>query len=92
MHLLFYGKEQTKVLHYKRVEELLLEQSRKVDTCVLMPDQILTTLPYQQGAIFDHPNSAASILSFIETYSIQTHELLEPDPSKYKTFNEFFYR
>jgi phosphatidylserine decarboxylase len=26
------------------------------------------------------------------TYSLQTDELLEPDISKYKTFNEFFYR
>jgi len=33
-----------------------------------------------------------SIPSFIETYSIQTEELLEPDISKYKNFNEFFSR
>jgi len=46
----------------------------------------------KQGKIFDDPKSANSIPSFIETYSIQTEELLEPDVSKYKNFNEFFFR
>lgn len=33
-----------------------------------------------------------NIPSFIETYSIALNELLEPDPTKYPTMNEFFYR
>lgn len=33
-----------------------------------------------------------NIPSFIETYGIQLDDLLEPDISKYKCFNEFFYR
>ncbi|PPR03223.1 hypothetical protein CVT26_008071 [Gymnopilus dilepis] len=74
MHLLFYGKEQVRILGNKRVDELLREQSIK------------------QGKIFDDPKSVQSIPSFIETYSIQTEELLEPDISKYRNFNEFFYR
>jgi phosphatidylserine decarboxylase len=74
MHLLFYGKEQVKLLGNKEVEELLREQSVK------------------QGRIFDDLKSAEAIPSFIDTYSIQTSELLEPDISKYPTFNQFFYR
>ncbi|PPQ97431.1 hypothetical protein CVT26_006778 [Gymnopilus dilepis] len=74
MHLLFYGKEQRKLLSSKRIYEILEEQSIK------------------QGKIFDSPKSAKSIPSFISTYNIPTDELLEPDISKYRTFNEFFYR
>lgn len=32
------------------------------------------------------------INEFIETYEIEMGDLLEPDPAKYKSFNEFFYR
>jgi phosphatidylserine decarboxylase len=32
------------------------------------------------------------IKSFIETYQIDTSELLEPDPIKYPSMNEFFFR
>ncbi|KAF9475217.1 hypothetical protein BDN70DRAFT_908230 [Pholiota conissans] len=74
MHLLFYGKEQIKLLNNRRVEELLREES------------------IRQGAIYDDPKSVNSIPYFIDTYTIPTDELLEPDITKYKTFNEFFYR
>ncbi|KAH8110282.1 phosphatidylserine decarboxylase-domain-containing protein [Phellopilus nigrolimitatus] len=74
MHLLFYGKEQRKLLEGGKLENMLREQSLK------------------QGAIYDSPESAHSIPSFVETYKINTAELLEPDLSKYRTFNEFFYR
>ncbi|KAJ3503090.1 hypothetical protein NLJ89_g8589 [Agrocybe chaxingu] len=74
MHLLFYGKEEIKVLGNRRVEELLREQSIK------------------QGKIYDDPKSVHSIPSFVETYSIQLDELLEPDVGKYGCFNEFFFR
>lgn len=33
-----------------------------------------------------------NIPSFIETYGIQLDELVEPDVTKYKCFNDFFYR
>ncbi|KAF7370638.1 hypothetical protein MSAN_00696800 [Mycena sanguinolenta] len=74
MHLLFYGREQVKILQSHTVESLLKEQSIK------------------EGKHFDSPESAANIPSFINTYSLDTSELLEPDVSKYKTFNEFFFR
>ncbi|KAJ7876782.1 phosphatidylserine decarboxylase-domain-containing protein [Mycena leptocephala] len=74
MHLLFYGREQIKVLHSHTVESLLQEQSIK------------------EGKLYDSPESAASIPSFVTTYSLDTSELLEPDVKKYKTFNEFFSR
>jgi len=74
MHLLFYGKEQVKLLGNARVEEVLKDQSVK------------------EGAIYDNPESVKNIPSFVETYSIQLDELLLPDISSYKTFNEFFYR
>lgn len=47
---------------------------------------------YQEGEIYDSPGSTKSISSFIETYSIQLDELLNPDIESYRTFNEFFYR
>ncbi|KAJ6607469.1 phosphatidylserine decarboxylase-domain-containing protein [Mycena sp. CBHHK59/15] len=74
MHLLFYGREQIKVLKSQTIEHLLMEQSIK------------------QGKVYDSPESTASIPSFISTYSLDTKELLEPDITKYRTFNEFFYR
>ncbi|KAJ7449678.1 phosphatidylserine decarboxylase-domain-containing protein [Mycena latifolia] len=74
MHLLFYGTEQVKLLHWENVEKLLKEQSIK------------------EGEHYDSPASTVSIPSFIATYSLDTSELLEPDITKYKTFNEFFFR
>jgi phosphatidylserine decarboxylase len=53
---------------------------------------VLADLTERQGKTYDSPESVESIPSFIETYSIQTAELLNPDLSSYKTFNEFFYR
>jgi len=55
-------------------------------------EKTLKQLSIRQGKIYDDPESVESIPSFMETYSIQTDELLEPDISRYKTFNEFFYR
>ncbi|KJA28093.1 hypothetical protein HYPSUDRAFT_62487 [Hypholoma sublateritium FD-334 SS-4] len=74
MHLLFYGKEQIKLLGNKHVDELLREESVK------------------QGAIYDDPKSAAAIPHFVQAYSIQIDELLESDITKYRNFNEFFFR
>ncbi|KAF9122921.1 hypothetical protein BGW39_009398 [Mortierella sp. 14UC] len=45
-----------------------------------------------QGKHFDDPASVRHIAPFIKTYKLDLTELLEPDASKYMTFNEFFYR
>ncbi|KAF9899512.1 hypothetical protein EC991_008781 [Linnemannia zychae] len=45
-----------------------------------------------QGRNFDAPESVHQIQHFIKTYKLDLSELLEPDVSKYKNFNEFFYR
>ncbi|KAH9828557.1 phosphatidylserine decarboxylase-domain-containing protein, partial [Rhodofomes roseus] len=55
-------------------------------------ESILEELSVRQGRIYDSPESVKSIPSFIETYTIALDELLEPDPTKYPTMNEFFYR
>lgn len=46
----------------------------------------------KQGKIYDSPESAESISSFVKTYDLKTDELLEPDLTKYKCFNDFFSR
>lgn len=76
MHLLFYGREQVKLLEGNRhIETLLMEQSKR------------------EGQIYDSPESRSHIPSFINTYKIDTNELLYPPESPaYKNFNEFFYR
>ena len=76
MHALYYGSEQEKALHWKRTQELLGQQSRKM------------------GAEYDKPESKDHIPAFIESFQLQSGlvELKEPDPTKYKTFNEFFAR
>ncbi|KAF7798967.1 hypothetical protein EIP86_010196 [Pleurotus ostreatoroseus] len=55
-------------------------------------ESVLKDLSIHQGKIYDSPESVKNIPSFIETYKIQVDELLEPDITKYKTFNDFFYR
>ncbi|KAI0915368.1 hypothetical protein AcV5_003859 [Taiwanofungus camphoratus] len=55
-------------------------------------EAILKDVSIRQGKIYDSPESVKSIPSFIETYSIQLDELLEPDLHSYKCFNEFFFR
>jgi len=45
-----------------------------------------------KGRYDDSPESAKDIADFVKTYKLSTSELAEPDISKYKTFNEFFYR
>ncbi|KAI5895059.1 uncharacterized protein SCHCODRAFT_02618486 [Schizophyllum commune H4-8] len=46
----------------------------------------------KQGQTYDSPASTHAIPGFIQTYKIDTGELLEQDLSKYGCFNEFFYR
>lgn len=45
-----------------------------------------------QGKHFDDPASVSHINPFIKTYKLDLTELLEEDVTKYRTFNEFFYR
>ena len=76
MHLLYYGSEQQKLLHSKRALELLEEQSVKM------------------GRQYDDPSSVEHIRPFIESFDLQgsLKEMVEPDPTKYATFNDFFAR
>ncbi|QRW19661.1 phosphatidylserine decarboxylase family protein [Rhizoctonia solani] len=78
MHLLFNQSylSQT-LLGEKRVDKLLKDQS------------------FKQGQIYDREDPAIvqpHIQSFVETYEIDTSQLLQPDLNAYKTFNEFFAR
>ena len=76
MHLLYYGSEQEKMLHWSRTVELLKEQSEKM------------------GKEYDSPESKAHIQPFIDSFELQDSmsEMVQPDPTKYDTFNEFFAR
>lgn len=76
MHLLYYGSEQEKALHWKRTLELLRDQSEKM------------------GKEYDSPGSVAHIQPFIQSFDLQSSlvEMVQPDPTKYATFNEFFAR
>ncbi|KAJ4390114.1 hypothetical protein N0V93_007587 [Gnomoniopsis smithogilvyi] len=76
MHLLYYGSEQERLLEWSKTKQLLKEQSEKM------------------GREYDDPKSVDHILPFIESFDLQDSlvQLKEPDPAKYKTFNEFFGR
>jgi phosphatidylserine decarboxylase len=76
MHALYYGSQQEKALQWKRTVKLLEEQSRKM------------------GRQYDDPASVDHIVPFIESFNLQESmsEMKEPNPSKYKNFNEFFSR
>ncbi|GAA5990461.1 hypothetical protein JCM10908_007382 [Rhodotorula pacifica] len=67
------------------------EQAKLLGTARV--DEMLKAQSVKQGIAFDSPAHAlAHIKSFIQTYQIDTSLLLEPDITKYRTFNEFFYR
>ncbi|KAM5545233.1 hypothetical protein V8D89_001344 [Ganoderma adspersum] len=55
-------------------------------------ESILKDLSLRQGKVYDSPESVKSIPSFIQTYTISLDELEQPDITKYKCFNDFFYR
>lgn len=76
MHLLYYGSEQEKLLHNQYVLGLLKSQSEKI------------------GAEYDAPESVAHIQPFIDSFELgpSMQEMIEPDPTKYPTFNAFFAR
>lgn len=76
MHLLYYGSEQEKALHWQRTLALLKEESDKM------------------GKEYDSPDSKAHIQPFIDSFDLgpTLPEMVEPDPTKYPTFNAFFSR
>ncbi|KAJ3730022.1 phosphatidylserine decarboxylase-domain-containing protein [Lentinula guzmanii] len=55
-------------------------------------EHLLQEQSIKQGTIYNSPESAKSIPSFVQTYSLDITELLEPDLTKYGCFNEFFFR
>lgn len=76
MHLLYYGSRQERLLEMKKTQEALKEQSLKM------------------GKQYDSPESVTHIQPFIDSFGLQNSmkEMVESDPKKYKTFNEFFAR
>ncbi|KAF9106434.1 hypothetical protein BGX27_009174 [Mortierella sp. AM989] len=53
---------------------------------------LFSTESINQGKHFDAPESVAQIDQFIKTYKLDISDLLQPDITQYKSFNEFFYR
>ena len=76
MHLLYYGSEQEKALHWRKTLELLKAQSEKMGREYDAPESKAHILPFIES------------FQLQETLS----ELKKPDPSTYATFNEFFAR
>jgi phosphatidylserine decarboxylase len=76
MHFLYYGAGQEAMLQWKSVQDMLKYRSE------------------QMGAAYDAPLSKVHIKEFIKTFELQDSlkDLLQPDPEKYATFNEFFAR
>lgn len=76
MHMLYYGSEQEKALHWKRTLELLKNQSEKMGKEYDSPGSTAHIQPFIES--FNLQNSLA--------------EMVKPDPASYSTFNEFFGR
>lgn len=76
MHALYYGSEQEKALQWKKTVALLKAQSEKM------------------GKSYDDPSSVEHIAPFITSFNLQESmkDMVQPDPTKYKTFNDFFAR
>ena len=76
MHLLYYGSEQEKALHWKKTLALLKEQSEKMGREYDAPESRAHIEPFIDS------------FNLKDTLS----EMKEPDPNKYATFNDFFAR
>ncbi|TVY65582.1 Phosphatidylserine decarboxylase proenzyme, partial [Lachnellula suecica] len=76
MHLLYYGSEQQKALHWKKTLDLLKSQSEKMGREYDSPESKQHIAPF--------------IESFALGPSLV--EMVEPDPDAYPTFNAFFAR
>ncbi|KIK50764.1 hypothetical protein GYMLUDRAFT_182269 [Collybiopsis luxurians FD-317 M1] len=79
-----YARIGMHLLFYGNVQEKILQYQSV--------EHLLREQSIKQGTIYNSPDSAKSIPSFVETYSLDLNELLQPDITKYGTFNEFFYR
>ncbi|KAJ4470099.1 phosphatidylserine decarboxylase-domain-containing protein [Lentinula aciculospora] len=55
-------------------------------------EHLLQAQSVKQGIIYNSADSVNSIPSFVKIYSLDLSELLEPDLTKYNSFNEFFSR
>jgi phosphatidylserine decarboxylase len=76
MHLLYYGSEQEKALHWKKTLTLLQDQSEKMGREYDAPESKQHIVPFIQSF-----NLASSL-----------DEMVHPDPDWYPTFNAFFGR
>ena len=76
MHLLYYGSQQEKALHWQRTLEVLKNQSEKMGREYDTAESKAHIEPFIQS--FELQESLA--------------EMVKPDPSTYATFNEFFAR
>lgn len=76
MHALYYGSAEERALHWNRTLALLKSQTEKM------------------GREYDSPTSVNHITPFIQSFNLgpSMAEMKEPDPTKYKTFNDFFSR
>jgi phosphatidylserine decarboxylase len=76
MHLLYYGSEQEKALHWKKTLELLQNQSEKMGKEYDSPESKQHIVPFIQSFQLEST----------------LYEMVEPDPDAYPTFNAFFAR
>lgn len=76
MHLLYYGSEQEKALHWQKTLDLLKAQSEKMGKEYDSPESKNHIIPFIQSF-----NLEPGLV-----------EMVEPDPANYPTFNAFFAR
>lgn len=76
MHLLYYGSEQEKALHWKKTLQLLQNQSEKMGKEYDSPESKQHIVPFIQSFQLEST----------------LYEMVEPDPNAYPTFNAFFAR
>lgn len=75
-HFLYYGSKQAELLHVKRVQELLEQQSVKMGRSYDSPESKDHIKPF---------------LDSFELWDTM-HEMVKPNPEDYANFNEFFSR
>ena len=76
MHLLYYGSQQEKALHWQRTLDLLKSQSEKMGREYDSPESKQHIVPFIQSFELEPT----------------LYEMVEPDPASYPTFNAFFGR
>ncbi|KAK5137095.1 hypothetical protein LTR08_001104 [Meristemomyces frigidus] len=76
MHLLYYGSEQERALHWQRAQALLKQQSVKMGKQYDVPESKQHIQPF-----IDSFGLQSSMV-----------EMVQPDPTKYANFNAFFAR